>query len=755
MNASNRTKRYVYDVLGRLRHVVDFAGQDTRFEYDELGNQLSQTDANSHTTSYTYDNAGRRLTRTLPLGQQELLGYDNAGNLASRKDFNGKVTTYGYDAMNRLRYRVPDPSMGEPTVEFTYTATGQRETMRDATGTTFYNYDGRGQLSTKQTPFGSLSYSYYANGSLARTWSSNVNGVDTSYAYDEQNRLATVTDPNLGNTTYSYDEVGNLKSVNYPNAIKHQYTYNVLNRVDLLIDRSPTNTIINCWKYHYTGAGQRTWAEEFDHRTAWYTYDNLGRLKTEAVTGSIQDGKNGNVSYGYDNVGNRLSRTSSLAGIPNQTFGYDANDRLNGDQYDANGNTKSAPVSQPPVTPQQPGAGGSPLNTQQILGSDSYDSENRLTQRNGSNGNVTLVYDGDGNRVQQTVNGQTTSYLVDDRNPTGYAQVVEEIVNGVVNHTYTYGHDLISQDQVDPATNSWHATFYAYDGHGNVRFLTKESGQVTDTYVFDALGTLITATGTTNNRYLYTGEQFDPTLGLYYLRARLMNPLTGRFWSMDSYQGKTGDPASLHKYLYCGADPINAIDPTGHTTLAETLAAEEVDVIASTIATIGIILLLDEVVQETRDLLASIAISTFTTEHALLVPTQNDFDELERRVARTASRKRENQIYLHYSFGMHAGSLVGTGLWSDSFGTKTVYPTGWAAKLALALPNPYPPDAMYIVWPRKGFLPSGPTPVDPKVDAAGRLMPGGGQEWHFALGSGGPGTVFGPMIIPTGENPFD
>jgi large repetitive protein len=558
-DASNRTKRYIYDVLGRLRHVVDFAGQDTRFEYDELGNQLSQTDANSHTTSYTYDNAGRRLTRTLPLGQQELLGYDNAGNLASRKDFNGKVTTYGYDAMDRLRYRVPDSSLGEPTVEFTYTANGQRETMRDATGTTIYNYDGRGQLSTKQTPFGTLSYSYYANGSLARTWSSNVNGIDTSYAYDEQNRLATVTDPNLGNTTYSYDEVGNLKQAAYPNAIKHQYTYNVLNRLDLLIDRSPTNTIINCWKYHGTGAGQRTWVEEFDHRTAWYSYDNLGRLKTEAVTGSIQDGKNGNVSYGYDNVGNRLSRTSSLPGIPNQTFGYDANDRLNGDQYDANGNTRIGTTSQP-------------LNLstpQQVSGTDSYDSENRLTQRNGNNGSVTLLYDGDGNRVQEIVNGQTTSYLVDDRNPTGYAQVVEEIVNGVVNHTYTYGHDLISQDQVDPATNSWHATFYAYDGHGNVRFLTNESGQVTDTYVYDAFGTLITATGTTNNRYRYTGEQFDPALGLYYLRARLLNPLTGRFWTQDSYQGMNQEPGSLHKYLYATSDPANNLDPSGRESLAE------------------------------------------------------------------------------------------------------------------------------------------------------------------------------------------
>ena len=92
--------------------------------------------------------------------------------------------------------------------------------------------------------------------------------------------------------------------------------YNALNRLDLLIDRSPTNSIINCWKYHATGAGQRTWVEEFDHRTAWYTYDSLGRLKTEAITGSIQDGKNGTVTYGYDNVGNRLT-------IQGRRFGFD------------------------------------------------------------------------------------------------------------------------------------------------------------------------------------------------------------------------------------------------------------------------------------------------------------------------------------------------------------------------------------------------------------------------------------------------
>jgi RHS repeat-associated protein len=172
--------------------------------------------------------------------------------------------------------------------------------------------------------------------------------------------------------------------------------------------------------------------------------------------------------------------------------------------------------------------------------------------------------------VREIVDGQIKSYLIDDRNPTGYTQVVEEIVGSAVNHTYTYGHDLISQDQFDGTTGAWHASFYGYDGHGNVRFLTDETGVVTDTYIYDAFGTLITATGSTNNRYLYSGEQFDSNLGLYYLRARLMNPLTGRFWTADAYEGAGPDPQSLHKYFYGSADPINGIDPSGYFTLVET-----------------------------------------------------------------------------------------------------------------------------------------------------------------------------------------
>jgi RHS repeat-associated protein len=68
----------------------------------------------------------------------------------------------------------------------------------------------------------------------------------------------------------------------------------------------------------------------------------------------------------------------------------------------------------------------------------------------------------------------------------------------------------------------------------------------------------------------YRGEQYDQDLGLYYLRARYYNPLTGRFLSRDPEDPQPFDsdgypinPISLHKYLYADGDPVNAQDPTG------------------------------------------------------------------------------------------------------------------------------------------------------------------------------------------------
>ena len=112
-------------------------------------------------------------------------------------------------------------------------------------------------------------------------------------------------------------------------------------------------------------------------------------------------------------------------------------------------------------------------------------------------------------------------------------------------------------------------SWYLYDGHGSVRMLAIGTGQTTDTWTYDAWGETTSRTGVTENDYLYAGERFDRTTELYQLRARYLDPKTGTFLSLDPYQGNRHDPASLHKYMYANANPVNNVDPTGLTSIAE------------------------------------------------------------------------------------------------------------------------------------------------------------------------------------------
>jgi len=272
---------------------------------------------------------------------------------------------------------------------------------------------------------------------------------------------------------------------------------------------------------------------------------DLYRLISETVTNDPHT-VNGGVTYAFDGVGNRQTRVSSLSPIPTQTFtgAYDQNDRLtaSGYTYDNDGNTLTDPQGNSYV----------------------YDSLDRMTQATVNGTTIYYVYDGDGNRVSKTLNSVTTNYLVDTNNLTGFPQVVDELQGGTVKKVYTYGNSLISMDDLT-GTPVMH--FYGKDGTGSVRFLMDSAGSITDTYDYDAFGNLTnqTHTGTpTNNVYLYDGEQFDPDLGQYYLRARYLNQVIGRFQNMDNDEGNNNNPLSMHKYLFSANDPVDKADPGGN-----------------------------------------------------------------------------------------------------------------------------------------------------------------------------------------------
>jgi RHS repeat-associated protein len=143
---------------------------------------------------------------------------------------------------------------------------------------------------------------------------------------------------------------------------------------------------------------------------------------------------------------------------------------------------------------------------------------------------------------------------------------------------YLYGDDLIKQ------TKAANDSYYLYDGLGSTRALTNSTGTITDSYNYESFGSLLNQVGTTENNYLFTGEQFDKNLDNYYLRARYYDQNVGRFMQMDTWMGNNQDPVTLHKYLYANVDPVNNIDPTGNFTLVSVMKAVNV---VSTLATVG------------------------------------------------------------------------------------------------------------------------------------------------------------------------
>jgi RHS repeat-associated protein len=545
--------------------VTNALNQVTRYQYDEMGNETKQIDALNRTNAYAYDGQGRRVAHWLPnTNMVEQFGYDFNSNLAVHTNFNGTVLANTYDGLNRLT----SVNNGNTTynVGYQYTATGKRFNMAGYVSgglqSYYYYYDSRDRLIQKQALVvngnwnyvPTLYYAYDVNGNLTNLWTGD-NDLNIIYSYDPLNRLTNVSDSVSGvSAGYGYDHVGNLQGMVYGNGVTNVYQYDSLNRLTNLVWQYGSAARAK-FAYQVDLTGNRTNLIETVNTTsqtnAW-SFDNIYRLTNE-VAGVL-----GHMAYQYDPVGNRQSRNSTVTGVTNQMFTFNTNDWLSTDQYDADGNT-----------------------TNSLNSAYQYDPADEVTNVNNV---ISMVYDGDRSRVMKQVGGLTTYYVVDDQNPSGYPQVLEELVgsgNGYpqTSKTYIYGSSLVGQQQFSTGTLGT-LSYYGFDGHGSVRFLMGTSGNITDTYTYDAFGNIISrwygGSGATPNNYLYSGQQFDPDLGLYYNRARYLNPNVGRFWTMDSYAGNNEDPLSLHKYLYTQDNPVNGIDPSGHDDIGDVLGAMDI-----------------------------------------------------------------------------------------------------------------------------------------------------------------------------------
>ncbi len=261
--------------------------------------------------------------------------------------------------------------------------------------------------------------------------------------------------------------------------------------------------------------------------TQGYTYDAVNRLSTAVETGGF------NRTYGYDRWGNRWVASSTgftqvdgneltLAGQFNT-----ANNRImpGTTNYDAAGNLKEyAPYTA------------------------AYDGENRmLSMSSASNGNMTLSYDGLGQRVKKEWVGSetvTTVYAFD-----AFGQVAAEYQGGGTPET---GPRYLTQDWL-----------------GSTRVVTDGTGAVVARHDYLPFGRSIYAgqngraeamkygpvplgsAGRPAMRRLFTGQERDVEVdsGLDYFGARYMSAAQGRFTTPDPLMAsaKASDPQSWNR----------------------------------------------------------------------------------------------------------------------------------------------------------------------------------------------------------------
>ena len=557
---------YEYDVRGRLTSVTDALGNTTSYAYDESDNLVSVTDALGNTTSYTYDIAGnlttvtdamgnvttyaydgygRIISQTDALGQRSGVTYNATGQVGSTTDFAGNTITYSYDSLGRVTAAV----WGDQEISYSYDSYGNAISV----GNVSYSYNWSGLISSKIDGQGNEVDYYYD--SLYQLSGVSTDGLAVSYDYDKYGRLESVTDSKGQTTTYTYDSVGNILSITYPNGVVTTNRYDSTNLIVSIYTINANGDILQDYSYTRDLNGNIIEADE-GTRTVAYEYDALGRLTKETV----EDSAGTHVTeYTYDANFNRISKT--VDGVVTSYTYNEINQLVQAGYmtytYDNAGNL----VSQ--------------SRNGTLVVSYEYDGFNRLISITGlAAGNqidASFTYDDNGNRTSKTINGITTNYITDSSS--GYSQVLKAITGNETIY-YVRGFELISRfDGTD-------TFYYLTDVMGNVRGHTDESGNITDTCVFDSFGNLNESTGTTTNSYGFQGEEQDET-GLIYLRARYMDPETGRFLSMDSYGGNLANPVSQNRYLFANSNPVKFSDPSGHTTVGELLGSMAIITILS------------------------------------------------------------------------------------------------------------------------------------------------------------------------------
>ena len=110
-------------------------------------------------------------------------------------------------------------------------------------------------------------------------------------------------------------------------------------------------------------------------------------------------------------------------------------------------------------------------------------------------------------------------------------------------------------------TTATGATFYGYDGNGNVTLLTDASGTDVAHYRYDAFGNTLEAVGprASENPYRFSTKELHAASGLYDYGLRFYSPSMGRWINRDPL----GEEGGVNLYGFVGNNPVNSVDIYG------------------------------------------------------------------------------------------------------------------------------------------------------------------------------------------------
>ncbi len=350
---------------------------------------------------------------------------------------------------------------------------------------------------------------------------------------------ATPNQVNAGATLFvsnvTYNASGQMTQVDYGNGNVTTHTYNTMQRLTKIKTVNATSQTIQDLNYTYDAIGNiLSITDNVNTADQTFQYDSLNRL-TQAI-GQLYETKN----YAYDSIGNITSKDGltytydGIAGGPHAVTNLSDGTTFT---YDDNGNMATMQKS--------------PDLTEYF-----YDSENHLTQvKKNSQIVENYQYDGDGGRTKKVPYGSTPSTKF-------IGQMYEE--QGIRSTAYVF----LGDQRIASITNG--AVLYFHGDHlGSANLVTSPTGVVKELSEYEPYGKFSKREkyGSPSEEawYYFTNQYLDEATDLYYYGARYYSPLIGKFITPDDVVQNPTDPQTLNRYSYVSNNPINRVDPSGHS----------------------------------------------------------------------------------------------------------------------------------------------------------------------------------------------